>query len=137
MKRQVRHSVFETNSSSTHSLTICSEEKFEAWKKGEILFNSWSEKFENVIQLTDSQREDAKIDYEDKKETFWKDWDSLNEKEKEKWYSKYAKENDFINDGYITYEDWCNNCFLEKFVETYTTDGGEKIVAFGKYGYDG
>ena len=137
MKRQVRHSVFETNSSSTHSLTICSEEKFEAWKKGEILFNSWSEKFENVIQLTDSQREDAKIDYEDKKETFWKDWDSLNEKEKEKWYSKYAKENDFINDGYITYEDWCDNCSLEKFVETYTTDGGEKIVAFGKYGYDG
>lgn len=136
MKKQIRHGVFETNSSSTHSLTICNEEKFEAWKRGEILFNSWSENFENVIQLTDSQREDAKIDYEDKKETFWKDWDSLNEKEKEKWYSKYAKENDFINDGYITYEDWCDDWSLEKFVKTYTTDGGEQIVAFGKYGYD-
>lgn len=29
MKRQIRLGVYETNSSSTHSLTICSEEEFE------------------------------------------------------------------------------------------------------------
>ncbi|WP_313584682.1 hypothetical protein [Lacrimispora sp.] len=29
MKRQIRRGVFETNSSSTHSLTMCSEEEFE------------------------------------------------------------------------------------------------------------
>ena len=28
MKRQIRRGVFETNSSSTHSLTMCSEEEF-------------------------------------------------------------------------------------------------------------
>ena len=33
MKRQIRRGVFETNSSSTHSLVMCSEEEFEAWKK--------------------------------------------------------------------------------------------------------
>ena len=29
MKRQIRRGVYETNSSSTHSLTMCSEEDFE------------------------------------------------------------------------------------------------------------
>ena len=29
MKRKIRRGVFETNSSSTHSLTICTEEEFE------------------------------------------------------------------------------------------------------------
>lgn len=29
MKRQIRRGVYETNSSSTHSLTMCSKEEFE------------------------------------------------------------------------------------------------------------
>jgi len=46
MKRQIRRGVFETNSSSTHSLTMCSEEEFEQWKNGELLFDEWgSESF--------------------------------------------------------------------------------------------
>lgn len=36
MKRQIRRGVYETNSSSTHSLTMCSEEEFEQWKNGEL-----------------------------------------------------------------------------------------------------
>lgn len=44
MKRQIRRGVFETNSSSTHSLTMCSEEEFEKWKNGEILFDRWEVK---------------------------------------------------------------------------------------------
>ena len=41
MKRQIRRGVYETNSSSTHSLTMCSEEEFEQWKNGELLFYKW------------------------------------------------------------------------------------------------
>lgn len=41
MKRQVRRGVFETNSSSTHSLTMCSEEEFEAWKRRSIIPRIW------------------------------------------------------------------------------------------------
>ena len=39
MKRQIRIGVFETNSSSTHSLTMCSRDDYEKWEKGEILLN--------------------------------------------------------------------------------------------------
>jgi len=34
MKRQIRRSVFETNSSSTHSITMCSNTDFEKWENG-------------------------------------------------------------------------------------------------------
>ena len=45
MKRQIRRGVFETNSSSIHSLTICSKEEYKQWERGEKWFNSWSDKF--------------------------------------------------------------------------------------------
>lgn len=39
MKKQTRVGVFETNSSSTHSLTICTEDDFERFKSGELMLN--------------------------------------------------------------------------------------------------
>jgi hypothetical protein len=35
--------VFETNSSSTHTLTICSKDDFDKWKHGEVFWldNDW------------------------------------------------------------------------------------------------
>ena len=37
--RQIRIGVFETNSSSTHTLVVCTDEELEKWKKGEIVYN--------------------------------------------------------------------------------------------------
>ena len=45
MKKNIRFNVFETNSSSVHSLCICTEEKFDAWKKGEIYYDYWNDEF--------------------------------------------------------------------------------------------
>ncbi len=58
MKRQVRRGVFETNSSSTHSLIMCSEEEFEAWKRGEVLFQEYGK--ENFISTTKLSEHDKK-----------------------------------------------------------------------------
>lgn len=41
--KQVRRSVFETNSSSTHSITICTEDEYEKFKCGELMYDSWHE----------------------------------------------------------------------------------------------
>lgn len=41
---QVRIGTFETNSSSTHSIVICTPEEYEKWRKGELLCNEWDEK---------------------------------------------------------------------------------------------
>jgi len=45
MKINIRKNVFETNSSSVHSLCICTEKEFDAWKKGELYYNYWDDEF--------------------------------------------------------------------------------------------
>lgn len=42
--KQIRKGVFETNSSSTHSITICTQEEFEKFKSGELVCDEWSGK---------------------------------------------------------------------------------------------
>ena len=38
MKRQIRRGVFETNSSSTHSITLMMKKDYDRWQKGEDLY---------------------------------------------------------------------------------------------------
>ena len=137
MKRQIRRGVYETNSSSTHSLTMCSEEEFEQWKNGELLFDKWgSEPFVIANSLSDDDKKYAAQDYENNKDEFSKDWSDLSESAKEKYYTKYAKENNIVDEDAKTYEEWRYGD-LETFVDRYTSKSGDKIVAFGQYGYDG
>ena len=135
MKRQIRRGVYETNSSSSHSITMCSEEEFEKWKDGKLLFDSWKEEFVDVVNLSNNQKEDARKEYESKKNEFSKDWKDLSESAKEKYYKKYIKEHDLIVEECKTYNDYMNDYELESFIDKYTTKNGEKVVAFGKYGY--
>ena len=37
--RQIRRNVFETNSSSVHSMTICMKSDFDKWVSGEVYLN--------------------------------------------------------------------------------------------------
>ena len=43
--KTIRFGVFETNSSSTHSLTIVSKEDYDAWEEGKLLFDRWNKIF--------------------------------------------------------------------------------------------
>lgn len=136
---QIRNSVFETNSSSTHSLTMCSEDEFNKWKAGELLFNSWNDCFVENITLNDYDKEQAREYYKTEKGPYWKEWEQLSEKEIKSWYTKYAKNNLLLSHDYDlkTYDSWSQDYNLEHFVHYYTSPSGDKIVAFGKYGYDG
>lgn len=136
MKRQIRRGVFETNSSSTHSLTMCSEEEFEAWKRGEVLFQEYEkENFISATKLSEHDKKMAQEDYEENKDDFQKDWNDLSEDAKQKYYTKYAKENDIINEDAKTYDQYMHDGDLETFVQKYISKNGDKIVAFGEYGY--
>lgn len=95
MKRQVRLGVWETNSSSTHTLCIVPKKELERWKNGELLFDSWKD------ELVETS--------------------SVNLEEDE--------ENQFQ-----TYEEWREDEYLEFFERKYTSESGDEIVAFGKYG---
>lgn len=106
---QVRRNVFETNSSSTHSITICTENEYEMWKRGEIYWSRWSEKF-------------------------------VSKEEVEKGFNKSRHDdfNDYLYyEGLYTYDRYGYDIEMETYEEHYQTKSGEKIVAFGYYGYDG
>ena len=77
MKRQIRRNIFETNSSSTHSLTMCSEEEFEQWKNGKVLFDEDGETFVKASELSNKDKESAAQEYEDNKDEYSKDWSEL------------------------------------------------------------
>ena len=67
--RTVRRGVFETNSSSTHSLTIVSKEEYDKCENGELLFSRYDR---NFVENTAENREDE--DYKTCKD-FWDDID--------------------------------------------------------------
>jgi hypothetical protein len=58
---QIRHNVFETNSSSTHSITMCLKSDYTEWKKDKLYFVDYcsvDKKFvtwEELIQLIKKQ----------------------------------------------------------------------------------
>lgn len=122
MKRQIRHGVFETNSSSVHSLTMCTQEEYEKWEKGEIWFDGYSDKFIAPFDPKEKYGDDL-AKYRDDR---YSEEDQLDE---------YMREDGIYTCAEEYYER--NGEYMEPFKEDYTTPGGEHIVAFGYSGYDG
>ena len=138
--RQVRRMTFETNSSSTHSITICPKETYEKWMKGQVLYNDWNEDFIEAEELTPYDYKQAGTQYEAHKGKYYKGWNELSEEEKKEYTTEYVLRNKKKNDDdeYLTYSEWCySHGGLEQYVKHYTTKNGDEIVAFGYYGYDG
>ena len=51
MKQVIRRGVFETNSSSTHSLVVVSAKEYEDFKKGKLVYDYYGEKLisKNIV----------------------------------------------------------------------------------------
>lgn len=45
MKQTIRFRTFETNSSSTHSCVICTEDEYNKWQQGKLLYDGWEDVF--------------------------------------------------------------------------------------------
>lgn len=124
MKKQIRQGVFETNSSSVHSLTMCSSEEYEKWKNGEVLYWKDRDKFgtkEDIIEELKTLR------YSWSKELCYPDTN---------WENEDDVSDVFSDEGIGTCEEFFDNEWFETFEQSYTTPNGEKIVAFGYYGHD-
>lgn len=124
MKRQIRHGVFETNSSSTHSLTMMMKSDYERWENENLyLYQGWgfgwdfNKPIANTLYTRDEVEAFAKK---------WKYYDDTEEIDNET-----LREMEFIS-----FDDEGSE-YLEGFYEEFTTPSGEVVVAFGEYGYDG
>ena len=125
MKRQVRYGVFETNSSSTHSLTMMMKKDYERWQKEKLyLFDGWPSEWNNgdapLLKALYTKNEATEFM---KKNKYYHDVDVIDDEL-------------FKEAGFISSDDE-GNYYLESFYQEFTTPSGETIVAFGEYGYDG
>lgn len=144
---QIRRNVFETNSSSTHSLNFATSSEYEKWADGEVLFC-------NDYWLTDKKF----IDIDEAKDIVRK-YESENTYGYRMPLDDYYYENDIENGIPYTHIDdvpedlvipylayfniftidsyfngYCS--WFEAYEEHYTTESGDGVVAFGYYGRD-
>lgn len=95
---QIRQGVFETNSSSTHALAICTQEEWDKLQSGEYVVDEW-----NITKMFDANDEAVKGD---------------------------------VYERYLTYDELFDRMPFEFFTRHFTSPSGDKMVAWGYYGYD-
>lgn len=133
--RQIRNNVFETNSSSTHSLTICSKSEYERWGK-ELWFDMDDDEFIPAgwtDELIKTVRDDYEEDRLNNRYGHGSDmpWDELDKEAQEEQLTEYYWS--ICKDE----SQWLGKRELETFYQEYTSPSGDEIVVFGRYGYDG
>ena len=90
MKRQVRRGVFETNSSSTHSITMCSESEFNEFENGNMYIEKWGSELYTKKELIEKLKQ--AIDWRTKNFKYCGvDWD--NEEE----FNRVLEESDIVH----------------------------------------
>lgn len=144
---QIRHGIFETNSSSTHSLNICTRQEWNDWKEGKLLYNPYESEFIDNYLLSEEKKQTKLREYYDTKvkKDFYKDFNNLTKEELSKLMMKAIQDkfifpdlNKLEDNDYFTYDAyWDRNDELEGYSEYYTSKSGDEIVIFGEYGYDG
>lgn len=121
MKKQIRRGVFETNSSSVHTLTMCSGEEYKKWQSGEVLYWRDADAFNTREEIIDflkvKKTWSGELYYPD---VNWNDEDEVNDV--------------FEEEGIQTCDEFFDNEYYETFYDDYTTPSGDKVVAFGYYG---
>ena len=112
---KIRRGVFETNSSSVHSLIICPKADFEKLERGELYIDTQNDELvtrEKMIKDVSKYFDRKKLEAMD--------------------------EDDFLaiirDNEYETLDSWGDNMYY--FEKEYTTEHGDKVVAFGRYGFD-
>lgn len=148
--RLIRRNTFETNSSSTHSITMCSESDFDKWKNGELYYCDDDGKFYNDEERRRLIKEhiiynkakydngkyiykDVTVDYEDLNKLYTEE--NLAEITEEE-IATYMEEDFDYYELPLTYGEWDEYFEDEKYEDSYTTPNGETVVAFGYYGHD-
>lgn len=146
--KQIRRSVFETNSSMTHSLVICENGEYDKWlssydcdlkdgdsKDNYYLFNIGSNSFKFYKEAI---KENIKQIYKDFENGYLND--DITEEDIKEYVNGNKSLSEFevdIYDYWVTEEEfndiyyWCERDDFE-----YTTKSGDKLTGFCYYGHD-
>lgn len=142
--------MFETNSSSTHTLTICSKDDYDKWEHGEVFWldNDWGKLQTNKSFVTPEELEELAEKYNEEEQKRIDAGDKyakvldmdkvLNERrDYDGWNDSYWDTERSALEAY-TMDDWyARNGDLETYARSFTSPSGDEMVAFGAFGYDG
>lgn len=115
MKEVIRRGLFETNSSSVHSITMCDDDTYKKWESGELLIKRWDKAFITREEIDEQMKNDG-VNLNDEKEV-----------------AEYLDEAGVCD--YDRYWDYYSYEF-ETYDDEYETKSGEIVHAFGYYGHD-
>ena len=118
---QIRQGVFETNSSSTHSITIASESDFDKWKNGDVYLNDgwWGSDDDPNKDKTFLTRDEAINLLESSGSRAYRgDWDDMCGESLDEELSEW---------GIYTFENYWND-YLEHYENHYATEHGDAVV---------
>lgn len=154
--KTIRNNVFETNSSSTHSITIVDLEDFEKLEECEMLLNDgtlvpakevYDDMMKNLVDIEKQMTENYSKTYTDTLtyENFIKIMQSFaysdlsyssREDCREDIASDIMAVKAGLNEEVTTYS-CLGGEYYETFAERHTTKRGDTVVAFGYYGSEG
>lgn len=135
MKIQIRHSVFETNSSSTHAVALLSDEEYKKYQNEEIMISRYGEFI--TKEEFDKKKEKAKQRAINNIKTAWEDktnWDYPRLHNNYKTLESAIEnldEDDIYDDAVYEYD--TNNMEIEHVEREFN---GVKVHALSVYGYD-
>ena len=135
---KIRQGVFETNSSSTHSLTMMMKEDYLRWKDGNYMY---TERAGYYSPINPELQPEEKVVYTPEEVCAFLMNDAyfiehsknlgLTEAPTPETLAEYEP----YEYGFDTNYDGSDR--LEDYYDEFTTPNGETIVAFGQYGYEG
>lgn len=124
MKTLIRPKIFETNSSSVHSLAIMSEYDYEEWKRGEKYWNEFDGGIYTLEEVIERSGDNMKT--------------------RIKYYQEEMPEKleEYLSlSGYYTYGSWNpDDRYADRYEESldhYVSESGDRIVIRSKFGYNG
>jgi len=155
MKFQVRRNVFETNSSTMHTLIISKESDYDAFLHGDLWVIETYDNEDNVEFLPEAEAIEKNIEilkkegydneqYFDnyhKLKNFWDAFSALYDEDDDKKYDDWEsfKDGYSVDSRYDYYHDWDDfweNMLYESFERVIETEHRDRLVAWGYYGQE-
>ena len=116
--KTIRVGVFETNSSSTHTMVLVGKEDWEKFKEGILLYDKDGGKFVETKTVVPEEM------FDELRNALVEDWDEM-------------EGADDVEDRYATHSEMeCGFDRYETDEKEFTTKSGDTVVAFSWYGYD-
>ena len=137
VKRQIRRCIFESNSSTTHTCVLMTKENYNKWKSS--YYYCYYEENYGLSYLPEEKKPRLNNIYTLEEAINFIKLDKYFDEETEKIpYEDEDELENFLSDcGFISYDKYFYDDYLESDENWITTPNGENIVAVCKYGHDG